>query len=141
MAKFNSENMTEALDRFGQNYEFPVYASITNMSSFFSKSTDMMAGYAAVTDDHFLLLVQIPLLGNLENANYFRLPVLGIKQLKVKKVPLVNSYNVDIKGVADGKKYRFKFVTASKVAGKGFPEQGENSLAFIERLKKWSEEI
>jgi hypothetical protein len=141
MTKFNSESMTEALDRFGQNYKFPVYASITNLSGFFSRSTDMMSGYAAVTDDHFLLLVQVPLFGNSVNADYFRLPVLGIKQLKVKKLPLFNSYSVDVRGIADGKKYRFKFVTVSRVAGNGFPEQGENSLALIEKLKKWSEEI
>lgn len=41
MVKFNSENMTEALDRFGKQYKYPIYASIRNMATgFFSRPSD-----------------------------------------------------------------------------------------------------
>ncbi len=141
MVKFNSENMTEALDRFGKQYKYPIYASIRNMTGFFSRPSDVISGYAAVTDDNFLILVQIPVFGTINDAEYFQLPVLGIKKLKLKKTAILNAYTVDIRGIADGKKYRFKIVTVSKVTGKGFPEQTANHAGFIERLKRWSDEI
>lgn len=141
MSKFNSENMTEFLDRFGKKYNFPVYICVNNMSSFYSSRCDIRSGYAAVTDDYFLIFVQMPLIGNENNADYFRLPVLGMKRLKVKKFPLLNSFTIDIKGVADGKKYNFRLITASNVDGNGFPDQKENQAGFIEKLKKWSKEI
>lgn len=141
MVKFNSENMTEALERFGKQYKYPIYASIRNMTGFFSRPSDVISGYAAVTDDNFLILVQIPVFGTINDAEYFQLPVLGIKRLKIKKSPLINIYTVDIRGIADGKKYRFKITIASKVGGKGFPEQTSNHAGFIEKLKKWSDEI
>lgn len=141
MVKFNSENMTEALDRFGKQYKYPIYASIRNMTGFFSRPSDVISGYAAVTDDNFLILVQIPVFGTINDAEYFQLPVLGIKKLKLKKTAILNVYTVDIRGIADGKKYRFKIVTVSKVAGKGFPEQTANHAGFIDKLKRWSDEI
>lgn len=142
MVKFNSENMTEAIERFGKQYKYPIYASIRNMAAgFFSRPSDVISGYAAVTDDNFLILVQIPVFGTLNDAEYFQLPVLGIRRLKVKKTAVLNAYTVDIRGVADGKKYGFRIVTVSKVGGKGFPEQPVNHAGFIEKLKRWSDEL
>lgn len=141
MVKFDSENMVAALERFGKQYKYPIYASTRNVTGFCSRARDVTSGYAAISDDNFLILVQIPVFGTLNDAEYFQLPVLGIKKLKLKKVPLLNSYVIDIKGIADGKKYRFKINTVSKVGGKGFPEQSVNYSGFIERLKKWSDEI
>lgn len=77
MVKFNSENMTEALDRFGKQYKYPIYASIRNMTGFFSRPSDVISGYAAITDDNFLILVQIPVFGTINDAEYFQLPVLA----------------------------------------------------------------
>lgn len=141
MPKFNAENMIAALSGFYKKYKYPVYVKVSVQGGFFSSETVMRYGYAAISDDHFLLVADYETEDS-ENVLYHRLPVTGMRSLSVKKADKVNMFAVRIKGItAESKKYRIKiFVTASE-GGSSLPEQKENSVGFIEKLSKWSKEI
>ncbi len=141
MPKFNAENMLEELDTFGKAYKYPVYVSVTDPNGLFSSNRNVKSGYAAISDDYFLLLAEIPTIGFIGDTKYCKLPISGISRLKIKKAPLINLYIISVKGIADGKKYKIKLNLSCRGVGNSFPDQAKNGASFLEKMTKWSKEI
>lgn len=141
MPKFNTENMLAQLDSFEKTYKYPVYVTVSVLGGIFGAEAALRHGYAAISDDHFLLVADYESVDS-ENVILHRLPATGMSSVKVTKDEKINMYTVHIKGVTViGKKYKIRISVTGTEAGNSLPDQGENSEKFIRKLKKWSEEI
>lgn len=141
MPKFNTENMLAELDRFEKTYKYPVYVTVSVHNGIFGAETARRHGYAAISDDYFLLIADYESTDS-EEILYHRLPVTGMSSVRVQKADKINMYTVYIKGItAESIKYKIKISVTGTEAGSSLPDQGENCVKFIKKLKKWSEEI
>lgn len=136
--KFTDEFMKKSLDRFGENYKYPVFASIYCRSGFFSRYR-AKTGFLAVTDDDRLLVVEYSALGISENEYIFSPQ--DLKNLKIKKLALMNVHSIKAVFVVGRKKIRLDIAVSEKVGGGNFPEQPENYVNIIETLKSWQNYI
>ena len=139
--KCNSEEMDNELSFFGRPYSYPIYISLWDMSGFLASNRNVKSGYAAISDDGVLLLTGEGLIGS---AAHYEVPKLTISSLKVKKLPLINSYNVEVKGNKEGKKYYYKLSVSGRIIGGAsdkFPDHEENASGFLETLRQWAAEI
>ncbi|MCM1316110.1 MAG: hypothetical protein NC205_04655 [Prevotella sp.] len=125
--------MKQSLDSFGEDYKYPVYASIDCRNSFF-RSYNTKAGFLAVTDTGKLFVDEYYAMGT-EKKYIFHVSVL--KSLKIRKFPLFPIYSIKSLFMADGKKFRLDMLISLKVYGHEFTEQAENVVNFIETLKNW----
>ena len=133
MIKFTDDFMRQSLDSFGENYKYPVYASIDCRNSFF-RSYNIKAGFAAITDTGKLLVAEYYALGT-EKKYIFSVNTL--KNLKIRKFPLLPIYSIKSVFIADGKKFRLYMGVSQKVTGCDLPEQAENAMNLIETLRSW----
>lgn len=141
MPKFNKENMTVELDRFGKTYKFPVFVTVSVQKGILGAESARRHGYAAISDDHFLLIADYESAGP-EEAVCHRLPVTGMSSVRVGKADKINVFTVRIKGItSDSKKYKIKVTVSGSGVENGLPDQVENCTKFVERLRKWSGEI
>lgn len=125
--------MKQSLDGFGEDYKYPVYASIDCRNGFF-RSYNTKAGFVAVTDTGKLLVAEYYATGT-EKKYIF--PVNILKSLKIRKFPLFPIYSMKLLFMADGKKFRIDMLISLKVYGHEFTEQAQNAVNFIETLKNW----
>ena len=141
MLRFNAENMYSELDRFEKKYKYPVYVTISVLNGVFGKEEVRRHGYAAISDDFFLLVADYKSVDS-EEVIYHKLPVTGMSSVKVGKADKINMHTISVKGITTaGKKYKIKISVTGSEAGSSLPDQGENCKKFVKRLKKWSEEI
>lgn len=133
MIKFTDDFMRQSLDGFGENYKYPVYASIDCRNSFF-RSYNIKAGFVAITDTGKLLVAEYYALGT-EKKYIFS--VNALKSLKIRKFPLLPIYSIKSVFIADGKKFRLYMGVSQKVTGCDLPEQAENAMNLIETLQNW----
>lgn len=141
MIRFNAENMHSELDRFEKKYKYPVYVTVSVLNGVFGKEEVRRHGYAAISDDFFLLVADYASVDS-EEVIYHKLPVTGMNSVKVGKADKINMHTVSIKGVTTaGKKYKINISVTGSEAGNSLPDQSENCIKFIEKLKKWAEEI
>lgn len=134
---YSIDNVTSELDQFGVGYSYPVCANITDLSGFFSSNRNIKYGGAAISDRDTLL---VSINGLLSGNELYELAPMGMTKLDVKKVLLLPSYIVDVRGMTDGKKYRFKIQFSSN-GGKNFPDQQSNVLTLVDKLKQWSANV
>lgn len=138
---YTEENMIEALDKFDKSYDYPVYASLTNLSGFFSSNKNVRSGYMAVTDNS-IIIVSISLIGAITNDyDYLEIPKLTINKITGRKALLIESQIIDIFGTVGKKKYHYRLTVPSKVLGGSFPSQSDNYVGFVDRLQIWSKEV
>ena len=90
MIKFTDELMKESLARFGENYKYPVFASVYCRNGFFSRY-NAQAGFLAVTDDDRLLVVEYSNFGMSEKKYIF--PAHDLKILKIKKLKVIPAHS------------------------------------------------
>lgn len=133
MIEFTYNFMKQSLGGFGEDYKYPVYASIDCRNGFF-RSYNTKAGFAAVTDTGKLLVAEYYALGT-EKKYIF--PVNFLKSLKIRKFPLFPIYSIKFLFISDGKKFRIDMLISLKVYGHEFTEQAENAVNFIKTLKNW----
>lgn len=138
MIKFTKDFMKQSLDVFGENYKYPVYASVYCQSSFFSRYR-ANTGFSAVTDDGRLLVVEYSAFGISEKEYIFSEH--DLKSIKIKKLALMPVYSVKAVFKIDRKTIKLYMVVSLKVVGIDFPEQTENVENFIETLKEWQNYI
>lgn len=142
MMKFNSEMMNDVFSSFGVDYNYPVYMSFFDNSSFFSNGRNLKFGYLAVnSSSDVMYLAEYSALRAIagSDALLHEIQFGLIKKIKVKKMLLLPSYKINIEGrMLDGKKYRYKMVINKKVGGGHFPDQEENSLSLINILSSLS---
>lgn len=131
MIKFTNKLMKQSLDSFGEDYKYPVYASIDCRKSCF-RSYNTKAGFVAVTDTGKILIDEYYVLGT-ENRYIFS--VNSMKSLKIRKFPLLPIYNIKSVFMADGKTFRLDMAISLKLIGCEFQEQKENTINLIETLK------
>ena len=134
---YTIDNVTSELDQFGVGYSSPICVNVTDLSGFLSSNKNIKYGGAAISDRDTLLLTSN---GLLSGTMSYELPPMGMTKLSVKKVPLLPSYIIDVRGMLDGKKYRFK-VQFSTNGGAAFPDQNGNAMALLETLKKWESQL
>lgn len=141
MLRFNAENMISELDSFGKEYRYPVYVTTSVLNGIFGKEEVRRHGYAAISDDFFLLVADYASVDS-EEIIYHKLPITGMSSIKVGKADKIDMYIVSVKGITiAGKKYKIKISVTGSDTENSLPDQSENCAKFIERLKKWSEEI
>ncbi len=141
MLRFNAENMYHELDRFEKKYRYPVCVTVSVLNGVFGKEVVRRQGYAAISDDYFLLVADYESVDS-DEVIYHRLPVTGMNSVRVRKADKINMHIISVRGItAEGKKYRIKISVTGSEAGNSLPDQGENSVKFINELRKWSEEI
>ncbi|MDE6426468.1 MAG: hypothetical protein K2K89_10105 [Ruminococcus sp.] len=133
MIKFTADFMKISLDSFGENYKYPVYASVCCRSGFFSRYR-AKSGFAAVADNGKLLVAEYSVLGT-EKKYIFS--VNDLKSLKIKKLPLMPIYNVKSVFKIERKNIKFDMAVSLKIAGGDFPEQAENAVNLIGTLGNW----
>lgn len=133
MIKFTDDFMIQSLDGFGENYKYPVYASIDCRNSFF-RSYNIKAGFVAITDTEKLLVAEYYALGT-EKKYIFS--VNALKSLKIRKFPLLPIYSIKSVFISGNKKFRLYMGVSQKVTGNEFKEQAENSINLIETLRNW----
>lgn len=143
MQQFDYDHMSSVLEKTGISYNYPVYSSINNMSSFFATNIAVRFGYAAISDRDSVLIYSADMFSmmDLTNAVCIELPFAGIHDVKIKHHKLNGSYTVNIKGIAGGKKYHYRLEIPSKLIGKAkgkFPDQKENSDGFTDILQRWA---
>ena len=134
MIKFTADFMKQSLDGFGENYKYPVFASIYCQSSFFSRY-NAKAGFLAVADYDKLLVVEYSNFGTSEKKYIFSAH--DLKNLKIKKLKVNSVYSVKSVFKVERKTIKLDIVVAEKVQSEDFPEQPENYINFIETLKNW----
>ena len=127
MIKFTDDLMKKSLAGFGEDYRYPVYASIDCRNSFF-RSYNTKAGFVAVTDTGKLLVSEYYVLGT---EKKYILPLQNLEKIKIKKFPLFPIYNIKAVFIADGKKFRLAMAVSLKVYGHEFPEQAENTVKLV----------
>ena len=131
MMKFNAEMMNDVFSSFGVDYNYPVYMSFFDNSSFFSNGRNLKFGYLSVnSSSDAMYLAEYSALRAIagSDALLHEIPFGLIKKIKVKKMLLLPSYKINIEGrMSDGKRYRYKMVINKKVGGGHFPDQEENS--------------
>ncbi len=141
MPRFNKENMIAELDRFGKTYKYPVFVTVSVQNGILGAKPIIRHGYAAISDDHFLLIVDYESADS-EEAVCHRLPVTGMSSVRVRKADKMNIFTVRLKGItSESKKYRIKVTVAGTEVENGLPDQVENCAKFVERFRKWSGEI
>ncbi len=133
MIKFTDNFMRQSLASFGEDYKYPVYASIDCRNGFF-RSYNTKAGFVALTDTGKLLVAEYYTMGT-EKKYIF--PVNVLKSLKIRKFPLFPIYSIKAVFISDGKKFRIDMLISLKVYGHEFTEQAENAVNFIKTLKNW----
>lgn len=138
MMKFTDESMKQSLARFGEDYKYPVFASIYCRSGFFSRY-NAQTGFLAVTDDDRLLAVEYSNFGMSEKEYVFS--ARDLKVLKIKKLKVMSAYSVKAVFKVDRKTVKFDIVVAENVKGGDFPEQPQNYRNFIETLDNWNKYI
>ena len=134
---YTIDNVISELDQAGVGYSCPICVNVTDLSGFFSSNKNVKYGGAAVSDRDTLLLSSN---GLLSGSQLYELAPMGMTKLSVKKVPLLPSYLIDVRGMADGKKYRFK-IQFSTNGGKAFPDQQSNAMSLINTLEKWAAQL
>lgn len=133
--------MKESLDRFGENYKYPLYVSVIDKTGFLSTHRANPA-FTAVTDSGKLLLVEYHLYGITGNKTEYELSYLNLKSLKIRKIPFLNQYSIKTVFRTDKKKIRLNITAfAMNIARGNFPEQAENAVNFLETLKNWQNYI
>ncbi|MBQ8960468.1 MAG: hypothetical protein IJ071_04530 [Ruminococcus sp.] len=135
---YTLENIEAELDQAGVPYTDPAYAMITDLSGFFGSNRNIRYGGAAISERDTLLLT---FNGLLSGNSIFELSPMGMTKLTVKKLLILPSYVADIRGMADGKKYRFKVQLNTNVGGGGFPDQQSNVMNIVNTLKKWESSL
>lgn len=133
--KFTNESMKQSLDSFGENYKYPIFASIDCETGFFTRRYKTHMGFTAVTDTGKLLVADYSALGTAEKKYIFSSD--QRKKFKIKKLALLPVYTVKSVFIADGKKFRLDMTISLQVANSDFTEQEENAVNFIETLKDW----
>lgn len=134
---YTIDNVISELDQAGVGYSCPICVNVTDLSGFFSSNRNVKYGGAAVSDRDTLLLSSN---GLLSGSQLYELAPMGMTKLSVKKVPLLSAYLIDVRGMADGKKYRFKIQFSTK-GGKAFPDQQSNAMSLINTLEKWAAQL
>ncbi len=132
--KFTDEFMKKSLDRFCENYKYPVFASIYCRSGFFSRY-NAKTGFLAVTDDDKLLVVEYSALGISENEYIFSPQ--DLKSFKIKKLALMPAYSVKAVFKINRKTIKLDVAVSKKVSCSNFSEQEENTDNFIQTLESW----
>lgn len=141
MPKFNKENMAAELDRFGKTYKYPVFVTISVQNGILGSKLIIRHGYAAISDDHFLLIADYESADS-EKIIYHRLPVTGMSSVRVRKADKMNIFTVRIKGItSESIKYKIKVTVTGTEVENGLPDQVENCTGFVDRFRKWSGEI
>ncbi len=134
MIKFTDSFMRQSLDRFCENYKYPVFASVYCRNGFFSRY-NAQAGFLAVTNDDRLLVVEYSNFGMSEKEYIF--PAHDLKILKIKKLKVIPAHSVKAVFKTNRKTIKLDIAVAEKVRGENFPEQQENYRNFIEMLESW----
>ena len=134
MIKFTDDLMKKSLALFGENYKYPVFASVYCRSSFFSRY-NAQAGFLAVTDDDRLLVIEYSNFGTSEKKYIFSAH--DLKSLKIEKLKVMPAHSVKAVFKVERKTIKLDIVVAEKVRGENFPEQPENYRNFIETLESW----
>ena len=133
MIKFTADFMKISLDGFGENYKYPVFASIYCRSSFFSRYR-AKSGFVAVTDNGKILVAEYSVLGT-EQKYIFS--VNDLKRIKIKKLALMPIYSIKSVFKIERKTINLDMAVSLKVAGGNFPEQAENAVNLIGTLGNW----
>lgn len=132
--KFTDDFMKKSLAHFGENYEYPVFASVYCKSGLFSRYR-AQTGFVAVTDDDRLLVVEYLSLGISEKEYIFSAE--DIVSLKIKKAALMSVYTIKSVFKINRRTVKLNIAVSLKVSGGDFPEQTKNAENFIETLKNW----
>lgn len=138
MIKFTDDFMKKSLAYFGEDYKYPVFASIYCRRGFLSRY-NAQTGFVAVTDSGKILVVEYSVLCNTEKEYVFSEQ--NLEKIKIKKLKLIPVYNVKAIFKLNGKKFKLDITISQKVAGCDFAEQTENAVNFIETLKNWQSYI
>lgn len=133
--KVTNINMLEALDKFDRRYSYPIYATVCDMSSFFSSRRRQRMAFAAISDHDELLLVQYPFFG-LGDPIYLDFSSLSLVKAKFSK--LFGTHRIQLIFRVDGKKQRYDLTIAKKVVTTDLYEQDQNLYGFIDTLRKWA---
>ncbi|MCM1506073.1 MAG: hypothetical protein NC177_02905 [Ruminococcus flavefaciens] len=133
MIKFTDDFMKKSLARFGEEYKYPVFASMY-IKSFFS-SYKAQTGFSAVTDDDRLLIIEYSALNM--NGKKYTFSANNLKKIKIKKLKLMSVYNIKFIFNIDSKNIKLDMSVSLKVAGGNFPEQDQNAMNFIATLQNW----
>lgn len=135
--KFDSKLMYSDLEWFGESYNYPVYISLLDKSSFFCSNTKPHAGFTAISDSGNLLIVHYSLLGMLgaSKPEYLSFPLLSLNKLKISKFPFLNGSTIKLEFLVNGKKYRYTISMPGKVANTDLYEQEQNYYGFLDTLR------
>ncbi|MDE6036209.1 MAG: hypothetical protein K2G36_09905 [Ruminococcus sp.] len=133
MIKFTDDLMKKSLASFGEDYKYPVYASMDCRKSFF-RSYNTKAGFVAVTDTRKLLVSEYYVLGT---EKKYILSLHNIEKIKIRKLSFLPMYKIKTVFLNDGKKFRIDIMISLKVYGHEFPEQTENTVNLIKILYEW----
>lgn len=131
MIKFTDDFMKKSLAVFGEEYKYPVFASIY-LKSFFSRYK-AQTGFSAVTDEKILVAEYSPF-GATKNYSF---SARDLKKIKIKKLVLIPAYNIKFIFNIDGKIIKLDMTVSLKVAGGNFLEQEQNAVNFIATLQNW----
>ncbi len=138
MIKFTDDFMKKSLAYFGEDYKYPVYASINCRKGFFSNAV-INVGFVAVANTGKLFVVEYSAFGT--NGKAYVFSAQNLKKLKIRKLSFMPIYKIKSVFMVDGSKFRLDIVVSLKVAGCDFAEQTENAVNFIETLKNWQSYI
>lgn len=129
--KYTDEEMNAALEKLligSERLETVVYC-LFKPTGFLAGSSDIITGYAGITDLGRLLCCKYHIIGD-ESAAY---NMEDIVQIKIK--PALFGQKVVTVVFDDGKKRTVKFQLAPKVAGSKLPNQERNTEKMLETLE------
>lgn len=136
MIEFTDDLMKKSLETFGENYKYPVYASINCETGIFARRYKTDVGFMALTDSGKIIIAEYSAFGILKKRFVFSEQQL--EKLKIKKVALLPVYRIKAVFMADGKKFRLYMNIAMQVTNGNFAEQEENAVNLMEILEKWN---
>ncbi|MCH5348795.1 MAG: hypothetical protein J1E40_05685 [Oscillospiraceae bacterium] len=129
--KFTEEEMMQMLGELlyaGENITAAVYC-IYKGTGFFASSSNIIAGYAAITDRNRLIGYKMGLISD----SAVSLDLGHLTKMKISNALL--GQKIIYIHVNDGKKSEVKFQAAPKVPGSKFPEQERNLEILLDELK------
>ncbi len=128
----NEDVMRGDLAKFGVEYRSPCYISINDCSGFLASNAGIRPGFAAYTDDGYLLIY----IDGITGAAQIAITSDNVTSLDIKNLPLLPEHSIKIKGIQDGNKFYYKLLLPHK-SGKSFPSQKENTADLISFLEYW----
>lgn len=137
MVKFNKERMLADLNKFGDSYNYPIYCSVVDIDNFFSNGRPKL-GFAAITDNDELIMVEYPAMGILENEIIHRLPLEYMIKCNIKNNLFGLGWILKTVFRINGKKVKYNINVTKKIGGNSdFDEQPENSDGFVHTFRCW----